>query len=240
MGSQPEMEAALERLVQQLREAAGTNLLGVALYGGLAKGRFTAGVSDVNVLVVVAEAGLERLLSLAPPLVAALRDFRVVPFIVTPEDLRAFAHLFPGKVFDIQTSHRLLWGDVHLAGISVTREALVLRARQEIKNTELRLRSRAVERAGDSGALWRGLMASLPKLAVTLETLLRCRGLAVPADRSGLLRLGARDLGLAEGIEPFAALRRTDPRPDDAAVRRLYAGYLSLLAAIFAALEEAG
>jgi hypothetical protein len=238
MESQPEVAAALEGLVQQLREAAGTNLLGVALYGGLAKGRFTAGVSDVNILVVVADASLERLLSLAPPLVAALRDLRVVPFIVTPEDLHAAARLFPGKVFDIQTSHRLLWGDVRLAGISITQEALVLRARQEVKNTELRLRLRAVERAGDSGALWRGLMASLPKLAVTLETLMRCRGLAVPADRSGLLRLGARELGLAEQIEPFAALRRTDPRPDATTVRRLYAEYLSLLGLIFEALEE--
>jgi predicted nucleotidyltransferase len=238
MEPQLEVEKALERLAQQLREAAGANLLGVALYGGLVKGRFTPGVSDVNVMVVLAKNGLEHLLPLSPPLVAALRDFRVVPFIVTPEDLMVSARLFPGKFLDIQASHRVLWGDVHLAGIPVSLEALLLRARQEIKNTELRLRLRVVERAGDPEALWRGLMASLPKLAVTLETLLRSRGIAVPADRPGLLRLGARELGLTDAkIEPFAGLRRTDQRPDDEMVRRLYALYLELLDELSAKLE---
>ena len=238
MEPQPEIERALGSLVQQLRDAAGANLLGVALYGGLAKGRFTPGVSDVNVLIVLAEAGLERLLSLTPALTGARRDSRVVPFVVTPEDLRVSARLFPGKVVDIQTSHRLLWGDVHLAGIRVTVEALRLRARQEVKNTELRLRLRVVERAGDPGALWRGLMASLPKVAVTLETLLRAEGFTVPPDRPGLLRLAAREMDVpAERIERFTGLHRTDRRPDDEAVRRLYADYLDLLAHLSRELE---
>jgi predicted nucleotidyltransferase len=239
MEPQPEIETALEALVVQLREAGGANLLGVALYGGLAKGRFTPGVSDVNVLIVVAEAGLERVLPLAPAITAALRDFRIVPFVVTPEDLRASARLFPGKIFDIEASHRVLWGDVHLAGIRVSAEDLLLRARQEIKNTELRLRLRAVERNGDPGALWRGLMGSLPKIAVTLETLLRLKGLSVPADRPGILRLARRELGIPpEQMEPFASLRRVDGRPEDAEVRRLYALWLDLLAGLSQRLEE--
>jgi hypothetical protein len=207
--------------------------------GGLAKGRFTPGVSDVNLLVVLAEAGLDRLLSIAPALTAALRDSRIVSFVVTPEDLRVSARLFPGKVFDIQASHRVLWGDVHLAEIMVAPEALLLRARQEIKNTELRLRLRAVERGGDPDALWRGMMASLPKIAVTLETLMRAEGVSVPADRPGLLRLAGRELGIPEELlEPFSRLHRVDRRPDDAAVRQLYAGYLDLLADLSRRVEE--
>jgi predicted nucleotidyltransferase len=239
MEPQPEIERALEALVAQLREGAGSNLLGVALYGGLAKGRFTPGVSDINVLIVLAEAGLERILPLTPALTGALRDSRVVSFVVTPEDLRISARLFPGKVFDIQASHRVLWGDIHLDGIAVAPEALRLRSRQEIKNAELRLRLRAVERGGDVDALWRGLMVSLPKIAVTLETLLRVDGVPVLADRPGLLRLAARELGIpAERMEPFTHLRRVDRRPDDAEVRRLYAGYLDLLAGLSRQAEE--
>lgn len=239
MEPQPEIERALEALVVQLREAGGANLLGVALYGGLAKGRFTPGVSDVNVLVVVAEAGLEPMLLLAPALTAALRDFRIVPFVVTPEDLRASARLFPGKIFDIQESHRLLWGDVHLSGIRISAEDLLLRARQEIKNIELRLRLRIVERGGDPDALWRGLMGSLPKVAVNLETLLRLKGLSVPPDRPGILRLARRELGIPpEQMEPFLPLRRVDSRPEDAEVRRLYAAWLDLLAFLSRRLEE--
>src|SRR5438046_1274828 len=56
MEPQPEIENALAKLVQQLREAAGENLLGVALYGGLAKGRYTPGIPDSNLLIVLAGA----------------------------------------------------------------------------------------------------------------------------------------------------------------------------------------
>jgi predicted nucleotidyltransferase len=55
VGPQPELDRRLDRLVQRLREAGGGNLLGVALYGGLVKGRYTPGVSDINVLVVEPE-----------------------------------------------------------------------------------------------------------------------------------------------------------------------------------------
>lgn len=239
MEPQPEIERALDALVTQLREAAGPNLLGAALYGGLAKGRFTPGVSDVNVLVVLAEAGLDRLLPLAPALTGALRELKIIPFVVTPEDLAVSARLFPGKVLDMQASHRVLWGDVHLDGLAVAPEDLRLRARQEIKNTELRLRLRAVERSGDPDALWRGLMASLPKLAVTLESLLRLDGVAVPADRPGILRLAAQTMDIpAERMEPFTQLHRVDRRPDDEAARRLYAQYLDLLSSLSRRVEQ--
>jgi len=238
MGDHPEVDRTLESLVRQLRDAAGANLLGVALYGGLAKGRYTPGISDINVLVVVADAGLPSLLPLAPVLTAALRDTHVVPFVVTPADLRASAVLFPVKILDIQLWHRLLWGNVFLADIEVQPEPLRLRSLQELKNMELRMRLRVVERQGEPDALWRGLVRNLPKLAVTLEVLLRARGVEVPADRPGVLRQAAQQLGVpAERIEPLAGLRRSDRRPDDATVRQLLAHYLDLLAELCHRLE---
>lgn len=239
MGDHPEVDRTLERLVRQLREAAGPNLLGIALYGGLAKGRYTPGISDINVLVVLADAGLLSLLPLAPVLTAALRESHVVPFVVTPADLRASAVLFPIKILDVQLWHRLLWGDVHLASIEVQPEPLRLRSLQELKNMELRMRLRIVERNGDPDALWRGLLRNLPKLAVTLEVLLRARGVAVPADRQGVLRVAAQQLGVPAGqIEPIAALHRNDPRPDDERIRQLLASYLDLLAELCHRLER--
>ncbi|HBL27494.1 MAG TPA: hypothetical protein DD490_11720 [Acidobacteria bacterium] len=241
MTNHPEVDQTLERLVDQLRAAAGENLLGSALYGGLAKGRYTPGTSDVNVLAVVADATLPALLQLAPVLTAALRDSQVVSFVATPADLREAAVLFPVKVLDIQLWHRVLWGDVHLADVEVQPEALRLRSLQELKNMELRLRLRVVERDGESDALWRGLLRSLPKLAVTLEVLVRSRGLEVPADRPGLLRQAARKLGVAAGfVEPVADLRRRDPRPADEEVRRLLSAYLDLLAELCRTLGGVG
>ena len=240
MGDHPEVERTLERLVRQLREATGPNLLGIALYGSLAKGRYTPGVSDINVLIVVADADLPALLPLAPVLTAALRETHVVPFVVTPADLRASAVLFPVKLLDIQLWHRLLWGDIRLADIEVQPEPLRLRSLQELKNMELRMRLRIVERGGETDALWRGLVRNLPKLAVTLEVLLRARGVEVPADADlpGVLRQAAQQLGIdPERMERVAGLRRAEKRPDDETVHRLLADYLDLLAEICHRLE---
>lgn len=229
----PELERRLDRLVQRLREAAGVNLLGVALYGGLVKGRYTPGISDINILVVLADAGLPSLLPLAPALTEALRESLVVPFLATPDDLRSSAALFPVKILDIQLSHRVLWGDAHLSDIRVDPSAMRLRALQELKNAELRLRLQVVERGADPDAMWRALTNSLPKLAVTLETLLRARSLEVPADRPSLLRAAARELGIApERMDRVAALRRVDPRPPEAEVVERLAEYFQILALI--------
>lgn len=237
-GSHPELERRLDRLVQRLREAGGSNLLGAALYGGLVKGRYTPGISDINVLVMVADAGLPSLLPLAPVLTEALRESLVVPFLVTPEDLRASAALFPVKILDIQTRHRVLWGDVRLAGLEVERSALRLRSLQELKNLELRLRLQVVERRADPDVLWRALTNSLPKLAVTLEIFLRVRGLEVPDDRPGVLRTAGRELGIdPEQMERVAMLRRVDARPAEPEVRERLAEYFEILRRIERGIE---
>lgn len=237
MGTHPEVDAALERLIQQIQQAAGGNLLGIALYGGLAKGRFTAGVSDVNVLIVLSQAGLPALLPLAPVLTAALHDAHVVPFVATPMDLQASALLFPFKLLDMKLWHRTLWGDPHLDEIDIQPEALRLRALQEIKNLQLGLRLRVVERDGDPDALWRGLVRSIPKLAARLEILMRARKIDMPGDRAGILREAVRHLGVGEEwtqerLERLAGLRRSEKRPDEETVRQLLGDSLELLEAI--------
>ena len=234
MGTHPEVDAALERLIQQIQQAAGGNLLGLALYGGLVKGRFTPGVSDVNLLIVLSEASLPVLQPLAPVLTAALRDTHVVPFVATPMDLHASALLFPFKLLDMKLWHRTLWGDPHLEEIEIQPKALRLRAFQEIKNLQLGMRLRIVERHGDPDALWRGLVRSIPKLAARLEILMHARKVVMPTDRAGILREATRQLGVGpawspERVDRLAGLRRSEKRPGEEMVRQLLDDYLELL-----------
>jgi hypothetical protein len=235
------VERTLDRLVQRLCEAGGANVLGIALYGGLAKGRYTPGVSDVNVIVVLADARLPALLPLAPALTAALRQSQVAAFVVTPADLRQAARLFPVKILDIQSNHRLLHGDLHLGGLRIDPESLRLRALQELKNGELRLRRRVLERGAEAEALWEGLVLGLSRLALALETVLRASGVAVPGERPELLRLAGHQLGVEpERMARLAALRPAGERPSDDAVRELLGDFFDLLAEAQTRLAAAG
>jgi len=62
--------AAIDRLREELAGAAGANLAGLILYGGLARGRYRPGRSDVNLIVLLHDAivGLvqRRVLAVAP------------------------------------------------------------------------------------------------------------------------------------------------------------------------------
>lgn len=227
----PDVQQALDRLVADLEAAAGDTLRGVALYGGLAKGRFTKGISDINVLVVISDSGLATLERIAPVLTGARRESRISALVTTPADLLEMARLFPVKIADIQGAHRVLHGDVSISEIEIDPAAMRLRAGQEMSNSELRFRQRVVEHAGDVEAMWAGVMSDLPKLAVTLETLLRLRGADQPADRAGVLRRAGDSLGLPRDlINRFAALHRTDERPADDVVRAVAFDWLRLLA----------
>lgn len=227
-----DIKRALETLVAELRAAAGDNIISIALYGGLAKGRYTPGISDVNVLIVVRATALAELERLAPVLTAARRAARVAAFVATPADLLDAARLFPVKTKDMQLAHRVLYGTVLLSELTIDAAALRLRAQQELANMRLRLRQRVVERGADPRVLWGGLVQSLPKLAVTLETCLQARSPETPGarDRAGVLRQAARTFSVpAELLEPFLSLHREDPAPADAMIRELFDRYLALL-----------
>ncbi len=225
-----EVDRTLEEVVRDLQAAGGANLLGVALYGSVVKNRYTPGLSDINLLVVVADAGLAALLPLAPILTGAFRRAQVVAFLVTPADLRSAARLFPAKILDLQLFHRPLYGEAHLADLTVDAGQLRYRTVQELKNMQLRLRRQVLERGAEPAVLWEAVVRSLPKLAVVLATLLRGSGVRLPLERPPLLLQAARELGLAgTAMARFAPMRRRDKRPDAATVRDTAHEYLDML-----------
>jgi hypothetical protein len=226
------LERGLARMVHRLREVAEDNLLGVATYGAPAKSRHATGtgVAEVNILVVVANATLQALLPLAPVLTSAQRQSQVSSFVATPDELRVDAHLFPARLLEIRLTHRVLYGDVHLDRLEIAPHGLRFAALQELKNLEIRLRHRILDRGTDPDLLWAGIVQSLPRLVAILETVLHARG-ERPATRADMVRLAAETLGIEPSrLEPINALRQLTSRPTDEVVREELGGYLSLLA----------
>jgi hypothetical protein len=236
------LERNLARVVHRLREAAGDNLLGVAVYGAPAKGRAGAGAgaSQVNVLVVVANATLPALLELAPVLTSAQRQSQVSAFVATPEELRIEAQLFPSRLLEIRLTHRPLFGDVHLDRLEIAPHGLRFAALQELKQLEDKLRHRILDRGTDPDLLWAGIVQSLPRLIAILETVAAASGGEPAAGRSDMLRLAAEALGIEPArLEPIAALGQRTSRPTDDVVREELDGYLALLAELVRSLGRA-
>ena len=172
-----DVAGALDELSAALRAAAGDNLLGVVLYGGLARGRYHPGTSDINLVVVIRDASAQAIARIATPLHAAWRGRRVEPFIITPRELPRLAIAFPTKILDIQRRHVVLFGDDPFTGIEVSPEHIRLRVEQELRNLALRMRRRFVSIHDDPGALARATDDAAAPLAVNLRALLYLEGI---------------------------------------------------------------
>jgi Nucleotidyltransferase domain len=177
-----EVAAAVRALRDELSKSAGDNLDALVVYGGVARGRYRPGKSDVNVVVVLKEAGTRSLEAIAPVLRAAWRSARVEPLIVATAEVPHAAAAFPTKFLDICEHHVLISGRDAFAGLKVDRELARLRVAQELRNMLLRLRRGYVAQFGNPDAQ-RDILANIARpLALELAALLKLSGREAPAE----------------------------------------------------------
>jgi hypothetical protein len=220
LSAPPQVIEALEGLTAELIEAAAQNLVGLALFGGLARGSFHPGFSDVNLVVVLNDASAEALMAIGPALRKAFRAARVEPMIVTAADVPRLAEAFPTKLLDICEHHLMLYGQDVFGAIDVPRHLVRLRIAQELRNLLLRLRRRAIALANDAAALTTALAGVARPLAIELDALLRTAGKPRPADdhTASIFEAAAKSFGLdAQALGRLASLRRDQNPPADVA-----------------------
>jgi len=217
-GAPPAVAAALSRLQEELRAAAGANLAALVVYGGLARGRFRPGRSDVNVVVVLRDASAVSLAAIAPALQAAWRTAAVEPMILTPAEIGPAVDVFPTKFLDIKRHHLVLVGDDPFASLDASPEHVRLRVKQELHNLLMRLRRRYLAAAGDRAELMLAVADVTRPLALVLADLLRLTGKEEPADdrSAGIFEAAAAAFGLECAVlARLAALRQDPGRSED-------------------------
>jgi hypothetical protein len=226
-----ELRASLELLRSDIAAAAGTNLAGLILYGGLARGRYHPGKSDVNIVVLLHDTSTESLAKVAPLLRQAWRSSWVEPFIVRPSEIGQLAETFPTKLLDIQEHHVVLLGEDPFAGLEISREQIRLRIQQGLRNIALRLRRRYVSIYDDPAALAEALRRIVVPLKVELGALMRLSGKDAPSASGSAAVLSAAALAFdldGEALAQLASLRNETELNED--VSKLYDRVLAAIA----------
>ncbi|HTT13986.1 MAG TPA: hypothetical protein VMG60_24225 [Burkholderiaceae bacterium] len=174
--------AALESLTEALQKHGGSDFAGLVLYGGLARGRFRAGRSDVNVVVLLHRAGIDVLHRIGPALRNARRAAAVEAMVITPAEVPASAFEFATTFLDIKRHHIVLTGEDPFAALEVPRVIVQLRIAQRLRDLLLRLRRDYAVAWDDRQALKETLLDIARPLAIELLALLYDGGHAVPHD----------------------------------------------------------
>jgi len=133
-------EQDLKDLVTRLKNAGGSNLLSVILYGSAATEEFHPGHSDLNVLCIMQSLGRDELSKLHAASAWWAKKGHPAPLFFTLNELQHSADVFAIELFDIKAAHRVLHGENVMALLHVPMDLHRLHVERELRNNTLRLR----------------------------------------------------------------------------------------------------
>jgi predicted nucleotidyltransferase len=214
---------------ENFAKTLGDSLQSIVLYGGLAKGEFVPGQSDVNILIVFRSVAIEVLDRAAPQVRQGALEFRLAAMLATEADLRDLADVFPIKFQDMQRRHKVLWGEDPFPKVTVPREHLRLRCEQELHNLSLRLRQGYVQRTDRPELLQAALSRAVSSLLVNLGVLLELKT-GKPAENKQDALANATQLGISlEPLQQAWALKRGEFKPDSDGLKKLFASFMNVV-----------
>lgn len=138
-------DPALNRFVEELKTAAGSHLVSVVLYGSAARGDYTSGTSDFNVLVVLDELEPSTLERLTDPIQRWLRRGQPPPRLLSPSLIADSADVFPIEFLDLKASRVVLFGADPFSHLEVRTGYLRLQCERELREKLMRLREAYID-----------------------------------------------------------------------------------------------
>jgi hypothetical protein len=180
-------QQSVARALQAMTGACGQNLLMVALFGPASGGEHDPDAPQVNVLVVLQDAGTERCRALREPLQAMQAQLRCTPLVLSREELERGADVFPEKFHEIRRAYRVTHGPDLLAGLPIEFRDLRLACEHDLRNIAVRLRRAWLLDSPKPAPLIWALSAIVPQLLGVLRIVLEHDGLAVGASPDTLV-----------------------------------------------------
>ncbi|NVM04778.1 MAG: hypothetical protein HWN67_20830 [Candidatus Helarchaeota archaeon] len=189
-------EEIFEEITSDYKSIFGENLLSIILYGSASRGEYVKKKSDINLLIVLTEDGL-NLLGDALPSVKKWRKRAVsVPLFLTPEYIKSSLDSFPIEFFNIKHSYKVIFGEDILEDISINDKELRLQLERELKGKLLHLRESFFESADNKERLKGLFLASLGAFLSIFPVIMHLKGVEVAGKRKILLDRAVDVLGL--------------------------------------------
>ena len=226
-------EQNLTDLVTRLKNAAGSNLLSVILYGSAVTEEFHPGHSDLNVLCIMQSLGREDLSKLHPASAWWTKKGHPALLFFTPNELRHSADIFAIELLDIKAAHRVLHGEDVIASLHVPMDLHRLQVERELRNNTLRLRQHYVLHPADSRKTLGLMTSSISTFAALFRHALIALGEDPPPTKRGTMdRLGSV---LGFDPSPFHTIfdiREGRKRERDVNVQATFDAYLDRVARV--------
>jgi predicted nucleotidyltransferase len=138
--------SVLTEFINAAKEAFGSDLRSVVLYGSGAEGKLRP-TSDVNLVLVLAAFTQPQADQLREPLRLAQAAINLRTMFLLQSELRPATEAFAVKFADIARRRRVLYGEDPFASVAVSRDDAIFRLKQTLLNLTLRMRGAYVARS---------------------------------------------------------------------------------------------
>jgi len=195
------------------------------LYGSAARGDWVAGVSDINLLLVLDDTSPASLRGLAQPFTNWRRSGNAPPIVLSREEWAGAADAFPIEVTDILHAYKVVKGADPVAGMRVSPADLRTLLEHELLGKLLQLRRGYVALAEERAALAQLGTASISTIVLLQRALLALLGRSVPRGTEAVVQ----EASIAVGAHPAAQLEFVRHRADQKwmATREQFESYLA-------------
>ncbi|MGA9511904.1 MAG: hypothetical protein WBV55_25015 [Candidatus Sulfotelmatobacter sp.] len=229
----------LSDFVGRLRDAAGTNLESVILFGSSVAGDFHAEFSNLNVFCVVRETSFAAMRALAPAAKWWDAQKQPPPLFMTRAEIERSVDVFTIEFMDVKQHHLLLFGEDIFATLSIPPKLHRVQVEYELREKLALLRQHLLLAYGNDSRLWELLTRSVSSFATLFRHALMVLGDESPTGKRQAFKALAEKIG----FDPSAFLQVLDVRekiakPKQFDVSDVFSRYLAALEKVTAAVDR--
>ena len=203
------MTEIIEPFLAKLDSAMGPGYSAV-LYGSVVRGEHVAGLSDINLMLVVEQLDTETLTRLEPPFSSWVSHKLPPPLLMTAAEWRRASDVFPVEITDMKTAYRMLRGSDPVAELKVRRSDLRRALEREFRGKLNRLRQAFVPSERDPESLGVIARQSIASVVTLYRSLLVLRGDPVPPEMKRVILQAASAVGFDGNLLADIAAHRGD------------------------------
>ncbi len=187
-------------LTRDYQAVYGRDLVSLMLYGSAAGGSYLKGKSDINLLVVLSPAGIDRLEDAFAPVKKWRKANVAVPLFLTKDFIASSLDAYPIEFLNMQINCELIYGENVLAPLVFRSDDLRVQIERELKGKILWLREGFVESEGAPRRLRDLIARSLTSLVSIFNAMIYLKTGQAPRSKPETLAQAGSVFGLDANI----------------------------------------
>jgi Nucleotidyltransferase domain len=162
----------VDEFVRRVREAGGTNVESVILFGSTVAGDFHEGLSNVNLLCVLGDSSFQALQALTAAAKWWDKQRQPPPLCMTRQEIERSTDVFTIELLDMKQHHRVVFGADVLSALQIPMDLHRVQVEYELREKLLLLRQHVLVASDNDSRLWDILLHSVPSFSTLFRHVL--------------------------------------------------------------------